>query len=79
MHEQGERSKGHRVGVCHLTARATPGTDVALLKVRLVMTTDVAGADTLNHNVVGPDAACDELRAWMERVCATGVATPRRG
>lgn len=79
MHEQGERSKGQRVGVCHLTARAAPGTEVGLLKVRLVMTTNVDGTDRLTRNIVGPDAACDELRAWMERVCATDAAVPGRG
>ena len=61
--------RGVVVGVCYLSAAASTGSDVADLRVRIVLTPDVEAGDSSTRWAIGPDAASEILRSWMAQMC----------
>lgn len=62
------------IGVCHVTVTADPLGRVHAAG-RLVMTLDVDFAEATTRHVLGPDAACSELRRWTTAMCSS-TASP---
>jgi hypothetical protein len=68
-HDSGPESGGS-VGVCYVTALSIESADVSTLRVRIELTHDVDSEEVTTRYAVGPDAAGEILRQWMEEMCA---------